>query len=247
MDLNSKIYLGVIRLVRLALVIAFLFSIYQRDWINVFISVVTLFLTFVPYMFERRYKIDIPIEFEIVIVVFVFGSIFLGEVHSFYALFWWWDTILHTGSALAFGLIGFILMYTLYQGDKFRANSFMLVLFSFCFAVSIGALWEIFEFSMDKLFGFNMQKNGLVDTMWDLIVDVLGAVVASAVGYLYLKRGHAPLLGKPLNRFMRDNPRFFKKKKKVRNKVRDKLDLESGRQVRRNAGRKLKKKLEGKG
>jgi hypothetical protein len=53
--------------------------------------------------------------------------------------------------------------------------------------LSIGALWEIFEFLMDSLFGLNMQKSGLIDTMWDLIVDALGALVISILGYLYLK------------------------------------------------------------
>lgn len=61
------------------------------------------------------------------------------------------------------------------------------------FALGVGALWEIFEFTMDSLFGMNMQKpmlgdpSGLTDTMWDLIVDATGALVISVLGWRYLK------------------------------------------------------------
>jgi hypothetical protein len=83
-------------------------------------------------------------------------------------------------------------------------------LFAFMFAVGLGALWEIFEFGMDSLFGLNMQKSGLVDTMWDLIVDVAGALVISILGYGYLVRSeNDSFLERWIARFIRANRRFF--------------------------------------
>lgn len=223
MDINNKIYLGIIRLIRASLVIAMAVAIFQKEWIILFASGATLLLTFITYFFSRKYEVQVPIELDIVAVVFIYAAIFLGEVHGFYASFWWWDVILHTGSALVFGLIGFTIMYVLHEGKKFKASDAIIVLFSFCFAVAIGAVWEIFEFSMDQAFGFNMQKHGLVDTMWDLIVDVIGAAIASFIGFIYLKRGDVLFFGEPMRKFKERNPRFFKKKfrklqkKKVKN------------------------------
>ena len=74
----------------------------------------------------------------------------------------------------------------------------------------LGTLWEIFEFSMDAAWGINMQKSGLVDTMWDLIVDGIGALFASIVGFVYLKGGKTHLFEKLLMSFVKKNPKFFK-------------------------------------
>ncbi len=75
----------------------------------------------------------------------------------------------------------------LFEGDRFAAPPIAIAFLSFCVAMAIGGIWEIFEFSMDQFFGMNMQKSGLVDTMWDLIVDALGTLFAAVTGFLYLK------------------------------------------------------------
>lgn len=83
-------------------------------------------------------------------------------------------------------------------------------LFTFMFAVGLGAIWEIFEFAMDSFFGMNMQKSGLVDTMWDLIVDSVGALVISVLGYGYLRTtGNESFLEQWIQRFIEEIPRFF--------------------------------------
>ena len=66
----------------------------------------------------------------------------------------------------------------------------LIALFSFTFSLALGALWEIFEFSMDQIFLTNMQTSGVVDTMWDLIADALGAFSMSVIGFLHLKHCH---------------------------------------------------------
>ena len=88
----------------------------------------------------------------------------------------------------------------------------MITLFAFSFAVAIGSMWEIFEFSMDSVFGLNMQKSGLVDTMWDIIVNAAGALLASVSGYFYIKKGEIFIFDRIMKHFKEDNPKLFKKK-----------------------------------
>lgn len=113
---------------------------------------------------------------------------------------------------VGFGLIGFLGIFMLFEGDRFKAPPVALAVLSFCFAVSIGAVWEIFEFSMDQFFGMNMQKSGLVDTMWDLMVDCLGALAGSLAGFFYLeKRGGNGLLSSWIHSFIRLNKKLYRK------------------------------------
>ncbi len=203
--------------IRLLLLVALVGAVINQRWFIVLITVVTFVLTFLPYVFERRYNVDLPEAFEIVIVLFIFGTLFLGEVHGYYTRFIWWDAVLHGVSAFALGLIGFTVMYVLYRGGTIRARASLLALFGFSFAVMMGAVWEIFEFAMDSFFGFNMQKSGLVDTMWDLIVDVIGAFLASAAGYFYIKTGKTMIFGSSIKMFEESNPWLFGKKKRKKN------------------------------
>jgi hypothetical protein len=131
-------------------------------------------------------QVRLPLEFEVLLNVFIFASIFLGEVGGFYTRFWWWDAVLHTSSGLALGFIGFLILYSLYRADRLDARPALIAVFSFCFALALGVLWEVFEFAADSIVGSDMQKSGLVDTMWDLIVDAVGALIAAISGYAYM-------------------------------------------------------------
>jgi hypothetical protein len=206
----EKVHHFVTLLIRITILGAITTSIFTLDWIILFVSIVAFILTFLPKIIERTYRVDLPIEFEILIVIFIYAAIFLGEVKSYYHKFWWWDAVLHTGSGVALGFIGFAIMLVLYRGKKIHASPFTLALFSFSFAMAMGGVWEIFEFTIDSLAGTNMQKNGLVDTMWDLIVDGLGALFASILGYLYIKTGQIPVFNKVINKFIKENPNLFK-------------------------------------
>ncbi len=206
----DKIQSYVINFLRLTIIIAIGGSIFEKMWMLLFLSSLILILTFTPSFFEKRYKINLPIEFEFVIILFLYASLFLGEIQSYYTRFWWWDIILHISSGIALGFVGFLILYILYQKNKIDAKPVWIAVFAFCFAVAIGAVWEIFEFSMDQLFGFNMQKSGLIDTMWDLIVDSLGALLTSAIGYYYIKGKKTPLFTRFLQDFSKENPQYFK-------------------------------------
>jgi len=168
------------------LLVAFGFGVFRQDWSTVFVSLSTLAVSLYAVWLSQRVSFRIPSGLLTAAIVFVYSTLFLGEVHNFYELFWWWDVLLHAGSAIGFGLIGAIILILLFRQGKVKASPIVVSVFVFTFAVAIGALWEIFEFVMDLLFGLNMQKSGLIDTMFDLIVDGIGGLFAAAASYAYL-------------------------------------------------------------
>ena len=175
-------------------------------------TLLILFITVLPVVLRNKFAVKIPHGFETLTIVFVFMSLFLGEVQSYYTLFWWWDLVLHSGSAFIMGILGFLLVYVLNEKKELELtlNRNFVALFAFMFAVGIGALWEVFEFSVDQLLGLNMQKSGLVDTMWDLIVNTIGALIISVLGWGYIKTREADsFLERWIEEFIEKNPRFF--------------------------------------
>lgn len=210
-DSFDKILLIITYFIRLALVLAIFTEIYNQRWNLLFTTTLILILTFIPTFFEKKFRIDIPLEIEIIIIMFIYASLFLGERSGFYTTFWWWDVLLHIGSGVVLGFFGFLILYVLYSQNKVHGSPVWIAVFSFCFALAIGALWEIFEFAVDNFFGLNMQKSGLDDTMWDLIVDSIGALLTSFVGYYYLKGKKEGLFNRVIMKFVKDNPKLFKK------------------------------------
>jgi len=176
-----------------------------------YVAVVTLAVSLAPVFVAKWANVRVPPSFIAALVMFIGGTLFLGEVFEFYERFWWWDVAMHGGSAIGFGLIGFVLVFMMFQGDRFAAPHVAVAFFGFCFAVFIGTIWEIFEFAMDQTFGLNMQKSGLMDTMGDLIVNVVGALIGAAAGFAYLKGQARGGLSSVIDEFVRRNPRFFKR------------------------------------
>lgn len=194
-------------------------SIYEQQWLNATVIGAIMGVMFVPAALGRRFQlVDVPVEFEALAVPFIFAALFLGEVRGYYEKYWWWDIALHTTSGLLLGIFGFLLVFVLNASTRIevRMRPRFVALFAFTFAVAVGALWEIFEFAMDRLAGTQMQKpmfgdpSGLTDTMWDLIVDTLGAAVISALGWWYMHRGERSFIRRWIDVFVRRNPRLFR-------------------------------------
>jgi len=194
-------------LMRLSLVVVALFSWARGDYFIVFISVLTFVLLFAPAFFQHKYGIKLPIYFEFSIVLFLYASMFLGEV-GLYAKLWWWDSFLHGFGSIGMGLIGFTIIYYIYKLRKLLVSPFLFAVFTFAFTLCFGALWEIFEFIIDTNFGTHMQRNGLHDTMWDLIIDSLGALVTSIYAYIYVKSKSKGIFARLMKTFLKDNPRY---------------------------------------
>ncbi len=201
------------------LLIEIAIALWNGQWLTAAITSGIVIVTLVPLIMARSFRVYIPAEFEVLAIAFVFAALFLGEVRGYYTRFWWWDIALHTFSSLLLGMIGFLLVHLLNETDEIDINMKpgFVALFAFLFAVGIGAIWEIFEYGMDVIFGLDMQKamwgdpSGLTDTMWDLIVDVIGAAVISILGYGYLKSGmKESFLERWIQKFIDNNPRFFR-------------------------------------
>jgi uncharacterized membrane protein YjdF len=181
--------------IRALLIFSIVRDLLIKNYDGLFIVTVTLILTFYPNILERRFRVYLPSSIQVLITLFIFAAQYLGEIKNFYERFWWWDILLHTTSGFVLGIIGFMFVYLLNKNytKNVILSPIFIALFAFCFAVMIGVIWEVYEFSMDRLVGLNMQKfrypgqDGLTDTMIDLIVDSLGALVVSILGYFNIK------------------------------------------------------------
>lgn len=160
-----------------------------------------VFALALPSILWRRVQLVIPSNMLLFYAIFLYCAIYLGEVRSFYYNVKNWDTILHTFSGAMLGALGFSFITFLNRTDRVPMNlsPAFVATFAFCFAVTLGVIWEIYEFTADGILHTNMQKFGLedgtpfpgrlavMDTMKDLIVDTIGAAVMSVIGYISLK------------------------------------------------------------
>lgn len=158
-----------------------------------------------PRAIERHLHFAIPDTIVLLYFAFIFMAIFLGEVLCFYYTIPLWDSVLHTASSAMLTILGAHIVDLLYKNNATRGhiNPILLCLFAFCFALSVGALWEIYEFSFDNLLGLNMQKfrtesgealignAALFDTMKDIIIDTLAAALTTAIIYIKDRRKDA--------------------------------------------------------
>lgn len=213
-DWADTIQLWVAMLLQLVMLLLFVAMVIEQRWLLAFDSVLVLVLSFMPSIIARQLKVQLPVEFTLFCCVFLFSAFVLGEVRDFYERFWWWDLMLHSISALVMGLLGFLMVYIFHQTQKIKLAPIYIALITYGCAVTVGTLWEIFEYSMDVGFGFHMQENNLHDTMTDLIVDSMGAMLAAWLGYHYVKDGDSRIVDRILRRFLERNPRFRKNTEK---------------------------------
>ena len=223
-------------LLRIAVIAVMIAQFFNGNFENVFLCILTLVLFLLPTVLERQLKIDLPNVLEIIIMLFIFAAEILGEIQAYYTTYMGWDTMLHTLNGFLCAAIGFSLVDMLNRNQRFSLSlspAFMAIV-AFCFSMTIGVIWEFFEYSMDHFFLLDMQKDailnristvmldptggntpviikgitdvivvangeqiplglngfldiGLVDTMKDLAVNFVGAVVFSIIGFFYVK------------------------------------------------------------
>ena len=169
--------------------------------ITVITALVSLAITYVPDFVSNKDIMVMPIGLQALFSVFTFCAMFLGEILNFYERFSWWDTMLHFTSGFMFSVFGYMLFLSFNRNSDIRRqlNPVIIVMFTVCFSITCGAIWEIFEFAGDSLLGMNMQRwqsgipadewgalqnasnlsnPGLVNTMKDIISDTLGSVLS---------------------------------------------------------------------
>ena len=224
-------------ILRVLVVLALVAQVFNGNFENVFLCVLTLILFTIPSFIERTIRIDIPDTLEIIILLFIFAAEILGEIQAYYVQFPYWDTMLQTLNGFLCAAIGFSLLDILNRDERlaFKLSPVYLAVVAFCFSMTIGVLWEFFECFMDQMFLLDMQKDtivhsigsvmldpaggntpvaihditdvivvtadgaqhplglggyldiGILDTMKDLFVNFIGAVVFSFIGYFYVK------------------------------------------------------------
>jgi hypothetical protein len=213
----EKIGLYIYWILKTFIAISIVYSLYRQEWQNaVFITLVFL-STYVPTIIKAKYRLYFPIEFDLFIVSFIFLSLFLGNIHSYYYKFWWWDLYLHTEAGFLSGIFGFIMIYILnaQKNIKIHMKAGFMSVFSYCFAVTLGVTWEIFEFTMDSFTGTNLQRSGIVDTMGDLIVVSIGAAAIAIIGYFWMtNKRKSFLFDRSISKFIKQNQHLFKTKSK---------------------------------
>lgn len=164
--------------------------------------VLGLIVMAVPSIIDKKWSIGIPNYMYVLYFIFLYCAIYLGEVRNFYFIIPHWDTILHAFSGAMLGALGFSLVSLLNDSKlgKVHLSPFFVALFAFCFALSAGAIWEIYEYTFDRLLSLNMQKyaledgtlligqEALADTMKDIIVDAVSALTISIIGYISGKK-----------------------------------------------------------
>lgn len=225
---------------RFLVILVMIRQIFTASWNNVFLCIFTLILFLVPVVIDRKFNIKLPNTLETIILLFIFSAEILGEINEFYLKIAHWDTVLHTLNGFLCAAIGFSMIDILNRKEVFHStlSPVFVALVAFCFSMTVGVLWEFFEFGMDKVFKYDMQKDtmlstiatvdlqpegknipvvidniektivyskdkngnevvtelnggyldiGINDTMKDLIVNFIGAVVFSIIGLLYIK------------------------------------------------------------
>lgn len=154
-----------------------------------------------PGWLARKWRVEIPSGMMILYLLFLYAAIYLGEVQSFYYRIPHWDMILHGFSGGMLGALAFSFVRLLNNSDRVHVelNPLFTAVFAFCFSITLGVFWEFYEYSVDGMLGLNMQKflqeNGamfsgrdaLCDTMQDLIINAVGALFTSVVGFISLK------------------------------------------------------------
>lgn len=228
---EHKVITTVYIVLRVIIVGIFVFSIINGRWENTMTCFMSFVLLMIPSFIESKMKIDLPNAMEVIMIMFVFAANIMGEMGSFYEKIPFWDTLLHTLNGFICAGVGFGLIDILNRNEKVKMNlsPLFVCLFSFCFSMTAGTVWEFFEFGVDMFLGKDMQKDtivnsinsvllsgdtgditrikgitdtvvngkslgingyldiGIIDTMKDLLVNFIGAVVFNIAGYFYIK------------------------------------------------------------
>ncbi len=230
---EHKLVFVVYLLLRISVVLILIAQIFNRDWENAFYCVLSLVLMMIPSFIETNWHIDIPDTLEIIVLMFIYAAEILGELSAYYINVPFWDTMLHTITGFLAAAVGFSLcdIFNRNENIKFSLSPFFLAFVAFCFSMTVAVCWEFLEFFADNMFGSDMQKDtiintirtveldptrtntvvsitgitevyfqdgtalglggyldiGLIDTMEDLFVNFVGALVFSFIGYFYTK------------------------------------------------------------
>lgn len=177
------------RMVSALLIASFIMTLIDHAWSSAFYTACILFLIHLPSLLKSYFSMHIPLALDAAIGVFTFLSLFLGALHNFYDLFHFWDALLHFQSGLLLSIGGFVLIYTISgrNNKRLRLTPSFISFASFNFSLAVSVIWEIYEYILDSRFGYHMQNGGNTDTMEDLILNTIGAIIIASGAYVWMK------------------------------------------------------------
>ena len=169
---NRRTFL-VYSILRILVILMMILQLFNQNYENVFVCILTLILMIVPSVLQATFKVEFPSTLEIIILLFIFSAEILGEIESFYIHFPYWDTILHTLNGFICAALGVSLVEILNKDKRipFQMSPFFLAIVSFCFSMTVGVLWEFFEFFMDQVFLLDMQKDTVINYISSTYLD----------------------------------------------------------------------------
>lgn len=160
-------------LLRTLVILTMILQLFHRNYENVFLCLLTLFLLIVPSIIQVEFKVELPTTLEIILLLFIFCAEILGETQSFYLRFPMWDTVLHTLNGFIAVAIGFSLVDLMNRDPRihFQMSPLFVAIVAFCFSMTIGVIWEFFEFFMDRFAGLDMQKDTIIHGFTSVALD----------------------------------------------------------------------------
>lgn len=164
---------------RLAVILMGVLQFFNGNYENVFMCILALLLMIIPSFVQVTFKVELPSTLEIIILFFIFAAEILGEIQNYYLIFPMWDTILHTLNGFLAAAIGFSLVTLLNSNERlqFELSPFFMAIVAFCFSMTIGVIWEFYEFSVDQLFGWDTQKDTIIQAIHSVSLDPSGTMM----------------------------------------------------------------------
>ena len=161
---------------RILVIVMMILQLLNRNYENVFLCALTLVLLIMPSLVQITFKVELPTTLEIIILIFIFAAEILGEISEFYLVFPFWDSVLHTLNGFLAAAIGFSMVDLLNRSEKimFNLSPLFMAIVAFCFSMTIGVVWEFFEFMMDQVIGYDMQKDTIIHTIRSVTLDPAG-------------------------------------------------------------------------
>lgn len=161
---------------RALVILMLVLQLVNRNYENVFLCALTLLLLVIPSFIQITFRVELPTTLEIIILVFIFAAEILGEISEFYLVFPFWDTVLHTVNGFLAAAIGFSLVDLLNRSERtsFHLSPIFTAIVAFCFSMTIGVVWEFFEFFMDQVVGYDMQKDTVIHVIRSVTLDPAG-------------------------------------------------------------------------
>jgi uncharacterized membrane protein YjdF len=134
------------------------------------------------------FKYKLPYEFQLIYLIFIFWAQILGSIADLYNTISWYDNVMHFISGILDSMLAIYIFNRLVRYNQYNIR--FITIFSISFTAAIGVFWEIYEYTVSKITGMDLQNvitSGVNDTMWDLILAIVGSFIFTYIYKLILR------------------------------------------------------------